>query len=671
VQKFFDYLEANAEDYWEVPGLALGQDALDERSESPTDIESNAESDEVYSAAYDGVTFRDSAADGHEGELLEGGPAERDFALEAAAERIEPRLRFLASLASLWEFAAESAPAEPEAGTRVKHPEQSISGGQPDRVRAWLVQLQRNQRGLERLLDDVHQTAIPQPLGSHESLVEFDRRRTIKEQLTNAVIAAHVVTTVAAQRLAALVPSPPAADDSPKWQQQAIDFDRTMRRGLAVELRARLPALLEILGEQPLLYRRLDRGGHPREIAAARCVQQVLHSLVESLPRAGLVREAYHVLRTAQTMEQKQPVRGEGVTEFDQLFRAGLRAAVESVLESAAAWPPDEQADEPLLECLELLVEPFLKIWIEHSQSLRLATLERIGGDVEWDRLRQFIEQYGHDLLTPKFLTLGNLRAVLDQGVARYFEYLENDRDPLNPVRLLDDLDRTIRRDEAIRLLEIVVQVFVESYEEYRDYNTTTAQSDYGERFFILFELLRIKARYDRATWHLQPFAIVHEQLVRAGRSDAARAWEEAFGQRTAEVADQLLRQLAELERQFGVRLATVRDRLAERFTKPLALDRLRRSVEPAMSERANGGNDLAKSGFARFQRELEHFAATTSGAGLDLPRWLRVLAHEVERVRTERRRLARTPAATRPRVFMSVAELEKQLENWDAPITG
>ena len=78
-------------------------------------------------------------------------------------------------------------------------------------------------------------------------------------------------------------------------------------------------------------------------------------------------------------------------------------------------------------------------------------------------------------------MTLANLRGILHRGVGAYLDYLRDNPDPLQPVRLLDDLDRGIRREDAVRRLEIVLQAVIENYEEYKDYNTTTTQSDYGE----------------------------------------------------------------------------------------------------------------------------------------------------------------------------------------------
>jgi len=698
VRKFFDYLEANADEYWLVPSLELGKNVadLDEPAlDAAKESDDGEESGGTFSAAYEGVTFRDSAADGHEGELMEGGPAVGDFELEATAERIEPRLRFLSTLAILWQLAADRSrqlhidslgeqlisERRERSGSHV-HPEQAA--GLEDRIvmlDSWLAQLRRNQQDLARLVDQVQRAPVPRPSGSHDSLVEYDRRRSIHQELIYEVIAAQVESNNAARRLLASLPEkgirPISATQPPGPSGQldlspfcSIDVERALLRGHVDAARALLPRLFEAMANVPLLYRRLDKGGDAREIIAARCVQQALRALMQGLPRAGLLRETYHVLDAAREMERTHPVGGEGITEFDRLFRAALRAIAESVLDASADWTPYEQADRPLLECLEELTEPFMKLWLEHSHSVRLSSLDRVRTDGEWQEIRQFIERYGRDVLTPKFLTFGNLRAILDSGVGSYFDYLTENLDPLHPIRLIDDLDQKIRRADAERLLELVMQVFLENFDEYIDYNTTTTQSDYGERFFILFEFLRLHASYERTVWNLQPLAIVHEVLARKGRSEAAHLWQDALGEKTAGLASTLLEQLAGLEKQFGVRLNSVRDRLNERFIRPLALDRIRILVEPAI-EQARSGISESSTAFDRFQAELRAFTESPSGVGVDVPHWLRVLEAAVEQTSdddVDATPIAQCDWSGRPARF-SRAHVEKQLEEWDQPL--
>lgn len=53
----------------------------------------------------------------------------------------------------------------------------------------------------------------------------------------------------------------------------------------------------------------------------------------------------------------------------------------------------------------------------------------------------------------------------------------------------------------------------------------------------------------------------------------------------TQPTADQQLQRLAELQKKYGMRLSTIADRLSEQFLQPLAIDRLRALIRPAIEE--------------------------------------------------------------------------------------
>ena len=102
VKRFFDYLEANADAYWEVPTL--------EFANGMTHQETSSEEEEgLYDAAYAGVTYHDSADDNQEGSVADEGALQQEFELEAQAERLVPRLKFLSTVAQLWQIAARHA----------------------------------------------------------------------------------------------------------------------------------------------------------------------------------------------------------------------------------------------------------------------------------------------------------------------------------------------------------------------------------------------------------------------------------------------------------------------------------------------------------------------------------------------------------------------------------
>src|SRR5262249_27623177 len=151
---------------------------------------------------------------------------------------------------------------------------------------------------------------------------------------------------------------------------------------------------------------------------------------------------------------------------------------------------------------------------------------------------------------------------------------------------------------------------------------TTAAQSDYGENLHVLLDFLRVKSNYGRYAWRIRPLVLVHEVLCRRGADAAAARWQENLGAFTRRLADELLEELARLERETGIRLRTVRDHLEERFLTPLELDRLCALVPPAVREAAEGGG-AAGPAFARLEERIAPLAANPTGVGLDVPHWL------------------------------------------------
>ena len=78
------------------------------------------------------------------------------------------------------------------------------------------------------------------------------------------------------------------------------------------------------------------------------------------------------------------------------------------------------------------------------------------------------------------------------------------------------------------------------------------------------------------------------------------------------------------------MRMPTVADRLAERFVRPLSIDRIRALVEPAVAEVRQGGK-IPK--FELLEEETELLTREPTGVGLDVPAWLVALEEEVEHV--------------------------------------
>ena len=395
---------------------------------------------------------------------------------------------------------------------------------------------------------------------------------------------------------------------------------------------------MESLRPQPLLYVPHSRGGEPRQIVNTRCLQHLLNDLLGWLPQLGLIRETCQLLELAQQMESEHPVGQGAVTEFDRLFENGYQAIVRSMIASAEQWdaeiPPggSQHADHLLIDALQLLTEGQLDRWLQHSRTLRLSVVERLAEEKDWQRFVEFVSRYGADIFDHRLMSsLGNLRGILHQGVDTWLETLEEDPDAEDNMKLLGELDNGWPRDDAVELLTLAIEAVVENYRVYRDYNTTTTQSDHGELLYMLVDFLRLRATYDRVAWNLKPVVWAHEILIRHRRLLAAEMWCQAFAERTTDAADAHLARLERLSQQYGMRLATIADRIGERFVRPLLIDRVRALVEPALTAEGSARQEA----FDALEREIASLANEPSGAGLDLPDWLAALEDEVTSARS------------------------------------
>ena len=157
-----------------------------------------------------------------------------------------------------------------------------------------------------------------------------------------------------------------------------------------------------------------------------------------------------------------------------------------------------------LVEALQDLTEDQLNRWLAHSSTLRLSVVERLSTESEWKAFVAFVERYGADLFTQKFLNLGNLRAILHQRTGVWLSNLEHARDAPD-IRLITELGKGIPREEAAKWLSLALEAVVENYREYRDYNTTTTHSDHGELLYTLIDFLRLRAELRPRRLELAP----------------------------------------------------------------------------------------------------------------------------------------------------------------------
>ena len=74
VRKLFDYFEANAEEFWSAPQFVLGKPKSAPRDwdrELTAADQDEDESEGLFDAAYEGMTYRDTTDDGNEGAVFE------------------------------------------------------------------------------------------------------------------------------------------------------------------------------------------------------------------------------------------------------------------------------------------------------------------------------------------------------------------------------------------------------------------------------------------------------------------------------------------------------------------------------------------------------------------------------------------------------------------------
>lgn len=664
VRRMFDYLEANAGEYWNAPSLqhALGRTGgrdVDWSDDVADDGDSDDE-DDVFNAAYDNVVYKDSTADGVVGDTLDSGPAgsSGDGEFELLEKTLEVRLKFVRTMALLLQQGAVLACQAARDADKLESVAEAVTG--------WLEQANALETGLERLIEDIWNRAVSESSGDHDANVEYDIQLQTKFYLLHVAITTCLSCRTAQWCLTCTLPLEGPARDSARDFVRVLDVYRGILQNDPVEVRRLLPALIRQLQKKPLLYVPLEHGGEPRQILPARTHQVVMRFLLAHLPRLGLLRETWHLLKAAHRMERVSRPAGTAVTEFDRLFRIAMRNSLETIATASLDWKSGRFSDEELIEIVGSVVEFYLDQWLEHSSSMRLSSLEALRLDSVWEETRAFIRKYGSDLLHARMLTLGNIRAILHNGTEKYLNYLDEHEDPLHPLLLLEDL-RTgeISREDAVSQLQLIYQMVVEKFDRFLEYNTTTTQSDYGEMFDCLLDFLRLESQYDRDAWNLLPVSLAHEVLSRQGRPEAAEIWEEVFAVKTEDMADRHLQDLERLEKQYGMRLPSVSSHLQERFVKPLAVNRMVASLEPAWRGAQVGNIDTEA--MTSLKQTIEAYLHDTTGAGLDVPAWLRTLEEELNRVQgvDDLPRTEVEPNLMLSSAPLTLRDMRQQIRNW------
>ena len=680
IRRFMELLEANADEYWNVP--ELGGSSLRESDEDDDfDDEDDDDDSELYSSAYEEMTYKDSTDDGNDSALADddpsGGADDEPFEIEGDAELQLDRLRFLNAVARMWRLAArpELFPAN--------HPASVAT------IVSWVQQARKSFVQLIELCQSIHAVKIPEPLHGLEGVSEFDRRRGVKGRLLDAAVQTAIETAAANRALTALVagsPELPGAsksgsnDDTPAWEALAVRLEKAIGLGDARSVRQQLPKFIRVFRKEPLLVCPPSDGGAPVPAIKAQVTQQMMESLLARLPRLGLLRETYQLTRLARQMERNEIPEGRRVSSFDVLFRTAVIGTTEAILTAARDWDDSANEEGPLAASLRLISESYQKLWFEHSQTLRLSSLETMIDGDDWKELKAFIRNYGGDLFTVRFMTLSNVRGILAQGTEAWLDNEVIQGDPDGSCQLVQDWEAgTIDKARIAKLFETALNALVEHYDEYRDYNTTTTQSDYGENLYTLLDFLRLKVTYDRHAWRLKPLVLAHEVLCKRGYDRLAAKWREFVSSRTSKLADDLLEALAERETEHGIKLRTVRDRLEERFVQPLRVDQAGARV-PRAAAAIRDGLPEDNPAFQGLLAAIQPLAEQPVGVGLDVPSWVRRLEDELRSVKLLEPDEDDEPPTSTQGVEeyhmpayqgLSIEELRKQMRDWDTPLEG
>ena len=642
VRRFLELVEANTSGVVDLleavsvvrePGAGPDVPRADDDDE-PVDAE------ERVAAAYESMVWQDSTDDGVDGGMLDVdqpglGSSSGMAAIEEAAEFLAGMLRLYRTTITAWCRTDAAAGLPPDRETI-------------DAVVGWRHSIRRLGRTLVRGALVVASRDPEPPPGMVPT--EFDKLRwqrdTAAERLLDAAVQAAETRWVLSAWLHAARREPPRELSSPRATIGRLLAAAT--KGDTADVRKWLPAVLERLSGKPVLYVPLSRGGRADRIVRARCRERLLERLATVLPRLGLVEETIGVVRLAKSLENRRPAGAASVSEFDRVFEAATMALVERIVESASppatdchAEPSDEatnEATERILDGLSQLVPRLLETWLTHARQLRLSVLERVRDDKAFAATREFIEQYGTGLFTQHLLSPMSLRGILRGSVKTYLERLvarlEAEPDDGTgrdrwPERLATDLAAGVLplRQAAARL-RFVLESVAENHSEYRDWNSTTTQSDRGEHLHILLDHLRLKAAYDRIAWTLRPVSMAHRVLARRGAVAAAAAWRGRMRDETRDTAASLVERLSAIERQWGVRLASISDRVRRPFTAALEQDELEALVPAAVAELVAGAPEGAA---AALEAKARSFLGLASGSGVEVPDWLERLSAAVD----------------------------------------
>jgi hypothetical protein len=694
-KRFFDYVEANADEYWQPPVFNLKdfRKRKNQEDDTPNNDQEWAQGEDApdedespYNAAYEGVVFEDSTDDGYEGETFEEETDSQDEIIHES-KRLSEHLTFLIAISKMWKHTALRTCGEnknADADVQLKERLESLQ--------QWCLQCSRHLEGCLHLIEQVKAYPIARGGADQDSMARYDRKRVMKESLLERVIqSALEIADARRMLLAAIFVFQPDRDisdalrckDLSENDWETVELYASLLDGNLEKIDEKFNVFLSSVRSEKLLYVPMARGGDPIEIFTVRLRRRSFSHLLTWLPRQGRLLAACKLLETARNMEHHNPVGPGAVTEFDELFHIGFVSIARAIVQNAYGFRPNNgitpameledivEADinEPavprLLGLIERTVEVLLHSWLTHSRTLRLSVLELVDSPAGWTELTEFVKEYGHGVFTQGFLKLGNVRAILHQGVSNWLRNAQERQESTAMDHILESIDAgKLSMDKASKWLTIILESVLDHHAEYRDYNSTTTQSDRGEMIYMFLDFLRLRIRYERVSWNLRPVFFAHEVLVRYGCQQTAQQWRRALAERVGREASTYLTELTKLQERYAMQMPTVADRLNERFLKPMSIGRMRALVRPAMKQLQDSNRPISPA-FELLVQEAHLNMREPSGVGFEVPDWLQALHEEVDQIMSNRWSQIKESAFERavPFVYLRAAEIEGQLD--------
>ena len=521
----------------------------------------------------------------------------------------------------------------------VTQPDDAPPGERDEILGGWLKQAENNYQRLMDLLTAVHRYPIPAPRGSHESMLEYDRRRSLKDMLLDNIISVCIDTADSLRMIRAAMQQPAEIAVGEKWEEpvhQVLAGGASRRRGRRAERLA--AAVGRACGRSRCSTCRWPAAEiRSASSAPGRCTR-CCAGCWPICRGWDMIFETAKLLETLQIMEIEHSLGPGSITEFDRIFAIGCKSIAHALADGVGRLGRGEKirpaalrrsgTDRPARtnrrNPAALLAQPQpRRAALGHGNRQRRISLGRSAAVHREVRAGDFHPAV-HELGKPPRHSArrrGSLaRGRRGTGAKRKA-----------PIRFFDDLDGTLDRETAVLMLTLIIEAVIENYGEYIDYNSITTQSDRGDMLYTLLDFLRLRANYDRVAWNLRPVLLIHEVLVRDGKDRGGRKL--AGGRRRAH-----RRRRRELPPRVSEIVQEIRHAAAEhRRAAGRAIHEAAAGRSTGRARQAgDGGNSReppAENVPASWKSSSMNSRSKIDGAGYETPEWLAAMEDEAAQV--------------------------------------